>query len=164
MRDMFLRSIAAQEARDGGALSALEKVQLIPSVADRADALATLAAEQADNSDPAARETIQLAWEMANKPGTDLPDHVFGYIAIIRVELGEMTEAKKVLQRLSADGRTWPLWNITTSLAEAGDKAGALALADEETEPQPKAYALLGTATGMLHRMKAETEKKTKKK
>jgi tetratricopeptide (TPR) repeat protein len=160
MRDMFLRSIAAQEARDGEALSALERVQLIPSIADRADALATRAAEQADQGDPAARETIELAWEMANQPGVSVPEHVFGYIAIIRVELGDMTEARKILQRLSANGRTWPLWNITTSLAASGDKAGALSLANEETEAQPKAYALLGTATGILRRLKAEKETK----
>lgn len=162
-RNIFLRSIAAQEGRDGHALSALESVQLVPSIADRADALATLAAEQADKSDPAARETVELAWETANYPGANVPEHVFGYIAIIRVELGDMAGAKKVLQRLSPEGRTWPLWNITTTLAESGDKAGALALANEETEPQPKAYALLGTATGILHRMKAEAEKEGKK-
>src|SRR6266478_162518 len=159
-RDIFLRTIAVQEGRDGHALSALESVQVVPSIADRADALATLAAEQADKSDPAARETIELAWEMANQPGVDVPEHVFGYIATIRVELGDMTEARKVLQRLSADGRTWPLWNITASLAESGDKAGALSLANEEAEAQPKAYALLGTATGILHRLKAEKETK----
>ncbi len=160
-RDIFLRTIAAQEGRDGHALSALESVQVVPSIADRADALATLAAEQADKSDPAARETIELAWEMANQPGVDVPEPVFGYIAIIRVQLGDMTEARKVLQRLSADGRTWPLWNITTNLAESGNKAGALSLANEEAEAQPKAYALLGTATGILHSLK--TEKETKK-
>jgi hypothetical protein len=160
MRDMFLRSIAAQEARDGDALSALERVQLIPSIADRADALATRAAEQADKSDPAARGTIELAWEMANQPGVSMPEHVFAYIAIIRVELGELTEARKILQRLSADGRTWPLWNITIRLAESGDKAAALSLANEEAEAQPKAYALLGTATGILRRLKAEKETK----
>lgn len=158
-RDIFLRTIVAQEGRHGHALSALESVGVVPSIADRADALATLAAEQADKSDPAARETIRLAWEMANQPGVDVPEHVFGYIAIIRVELGDMTEAKKVLQRLSADGRTWPLWNITMSLAESGDKAGALSLANEEAEALPKAYALLGTATGILHRLKKETKK-----
>lgn len=162
-RDMFLRSIAAQQGQDGHALSALETVGLVPSIADRADALATLAATQADKGDPGARETIELAWETANEPGANVPEHVFGYIAITRVELGDLAEAKKILQRLSPEGRTWPLWNITTTLAELGDKASALALANEETEPQPKAYALLGTATGILHHMKAEAEKEAKK-
>lgn len=162
-RDMFLRSIAAQQGQDGRALSALETVGLVPSIADRADALATLAATQADKGDPGARETIELAWDTANEPGANVPEHVFGYIAITRVELGDLAEAKKILQRLSPEGRTWPLWNITTTLAELGDKASALALANEETEPQPRAYALLGTATGILHHMKAEAEKEAKK-
>jgi tetratricopeptide (TPR) repeat protein len=156
--DMFLRSIAAQEGLDGHARSALESVQLVPSIADRADALATLAATQADKGDPAARETIELAWQAANYPGASAPEHVFGYIATTRVELGDMAGAKKVLQQLSPDGRTWPLWSITTTLAESGDKASALALTNEEKEPQPKVYALLGTATGILHRMKAEAK------
>ena len=159
-RDIFLRTIATQEGRDGQALSALENMPVVSSIADRADALATLAAKQVHKSDPAARETIELAWEMANQPGVDVPEHVFGSIAAIRVELGDLTEARKILRRLSADGRTWPLWNITTSLAESGDQAGALNLANEETEAQPKAYALLGTATGILHRLKAEKETK----
>jgi tetratricopeptide (TPR) repeat protein len=163
MRDMFLRSIAAQQGQDGHALSALESVGLIPSIADRAEALATLAATQAGKNDPTARETIELAWETANSPGASVPEHILGYIAGMRVELGEIAEAKKILQRLSPEGRTWPLWNITTTLAESGDKAGALALADEETEAQPKAYALLGTATGIFHHLKAEAEKETKK-
>jgi hypothetical protein len=158
-RDSFLRTIAAEEGRDGHVLSTLESVQPVPTIADRADALATLAAQQADKNDPAARETIELAWEMANQPGEAVPEHVLGYVAIIRIELGDMTEARKILERLSAEGRTWPLWNITTSLAESGDNAGALSLADEQAEAQPKAYALLGTATGILHRLKAETKK-----
>lgn len=157
-RDIFLRSIAAQEGRDGHALSALENVGLIPSIADRADALATLAATQADTADPAARETIETAWQTANYPGAHVPEHVFGNIAATRVELGDMAGAKKVLQQLSPDGRTWPLWSITTTLAESGDKAGALALTNEEQEPQPKAFALLGTAVGILHRMKADAK------
>jgi tetratricopeptide (TPR) repeat protein len=159
MRDMFLRSIAAQEARDGDALSVLERVQLIPSVADRADALATLAGMQAKRGDPTARETTELAWETANQSDVHVPEYVFGHIVMTWVELGDMAEAMKVLQRLSPEGRTWPLWNITTNLAESGDKEGALALVNQETEPQPKAYALLGTATGILHRIKAEAEK-----
>lgn len=162
IRDIFLRSIAAQEGGDGHALSALDTIQLVPSNADRSDSLATLAATQADKGDPAARETIELAWETANDPDTQVPEHVFGHIATTRVELGDLAEAKEILQRLSPDGRTWPLWSITTTLAESGDKASALALANEETEPQPKAYALLGTATGILHRMKAEAEKEAK--
>lgn len=159
VRDMFVRSIAAQQAQDGHALGALESVQLVPSLADRAYALATLAATQADKGDPAARETTELAWQTANYPGAHVPEHVFGYIATTRVKLGDMAGAKKVLQQLSPDGRTWPLWSITTTLAESGDKASALALTNEEKEPQPKAYALLGTATGILHRMKAEAKK-----
>ena len=162
MRDMTLRSIAAQQGQDGHAQSALESVGLIPSIADRAYALATLAATQADKGDPAARETIELAWETANYPDANVPEYVFGSIANTRVDLGDIAEAKKILHRLSPEGRTWPLWNITTTLAESGDRAGALALANEETEPQPKAYALLGTATGIRHRMKAETEKEAK--
>jgi len=120
----------------------------VPSIADRADALATLAAEQADKSDPAARETIELAWEMANQPGVDVPEPVFGDIAIIRVQLGDMTEARKVLQRLSADGRTWLLWNITTSLAESGDKAGALSLANERGRGSAKGVRPSGNGNG----------------
>jgi len=163
MREMFLRSIAVQEGQNGNALGALESVGLVPSIADRAEALATLAATQAKNGDPAARGTIELAWETANSPDAHVPEHVFGYIAMMQVELGDMAEAKQVLQRLTPEGRTWPLWNITTTLAESGDKAGALTLANEETEPQPKAYALLGTATGTLHRVTAEAKKEVMK-
>jgi hypothetical protein len=162
VRDIFLRSIAAQEGGDGHALSALQSVQLVPSISDRAEALATLAGTQANTGDPAARETIELAWQTANYPGAHVPEHVFAYIATTRAALGDMPEAKKILQRLSPDARTWPLWNITTSLAKSGDKADALALANEETDPQPKAYALLGTATGILQSAKAHAENEAK--
>ena len=63
-----------------------------------------------------------------------------------------------------AESRVWPLWNITEMMAKAGDVHGALSLASNEQAAHAKAYALLGTAQGILSRLDAEAREKSKSK
>ena len=120
----------------------------------RASALAALALTQAEKGDSAAGNTVQLAWEAANHASASVPDHVFEFIAVTRFILGDHTGSLEVIRHLPPDSRQWPLQNITIWMAEAGKSAEALSLADEEKEPLPKAYALIGTAQGILDRIR----------
>jgi hypothetical protein len=61
-----------------------------------------------------------------------------------------------------AESRAWPLWNIAAVMAEAGDVNGALTLAWKEKVAHPKAYALLGTAQGVLDRLDFEARARSK--
>jgi hypothetical protein len=61
------------------------------------------------------------------------------------------------------ESRLWPLWSITSMMVSAGHKQEALALAENENAAYPKAYALLGTATGILDRLEAETKARAEK-
>jgi hypothetical protein len=56
------------------------------------------------------------------------------------------------------ESRVWPLWNITSFMVRAGHTQEALALAENQDAAYPKAYALLGTAQGILNHLESEEQ------
>jgi tetratricopeptide (TPR) repeat protein len=159
LRAHTFQSIALAETdfgRDSSALDTAEKVTDIPG---RADALVHLALEQAEKQNPAAQLTLQQAVLAANAGGGAVPSYVFETIAVTDAILRDFAAAEAITNRLSTDGRVWPWWNITEMMVEAGDLAGAIDIANSEHDACAKAYALLGTANGILSMLKREAEK-----
>lgn len=163
LKGFGLREIGAMEGTSGKLVEALEAINRIPDLGARADALATLALEQAEKDDPTAGRTLQLAVEATSEPGAKVPGYVFATIAVTRAVMKDFSGAQESVVSINdAEWRAWPLWNITSMMAEAGDAQGALSLAANEQAAHPKAYALLGTAQGILNHDKAEVESKSK--
>lgn len=163
LKALNLREVAILEGTTGGTLRALEAIDLMPNPGDRADALATLALEQAEKEDPAADRTLQLAKEAADDAKAKIPGHVLGAIAVTQALRKDFAGAQQSIASMKdAESRVWPLWNITAMMAEADDVEGALSLADNEQAAHPKAYALLGTAQGILSRLESESKAKSK--
>ncbi len=164
--DLALMSISQEQAKHGlvrgthGTLNdALEAIDHIPEPAGRAEALATLALEQAENENPAASLTLQLAWKLATQMAADAPDDVLGTIAVTRALLGDFAGAQQIVQDMTKpESRVWPLWNITSFMVRAGHTQEALALAENQDAAYPKAYALLGTAQGILNHLESEEQ------
>ena len=86
-------------------------------------------------------------------------------IAVTRSVLGDFAGAQEIVRGMrEPESRVWPLWNITSMLAEAGRENEAVTIAEDEDSPQPKLYALLGTAQGLLTRAASEAQASTAKK
>jgi len=150
LRQGALREIANARARSGYPSEALAIIDDIPGAENRAFAYAQLAIEQAQMHDPSAVQTVELAYSAALSGGAKTEHFVFECITVTKALLGDFSGALSVLNVLKGDSRTWPLWNLTEMLVAAGRKQEAFALADGETEPQPKAYALLGLASQLI--------------
>jgi tetratricopeptide (TPR) repeat protein len=144
------QSMAEAEAESGRPRSAIDAAEKIPNLSGRADALAHLALEQAEKGDGVASSTLQLALDAANRSRITTPEYVFAIIAVTHAVLGEFDLAKEITWGLTAENRAWPWWNITAMMVNSGDLSGALKIAAKETDTHPKAYALLGTANGVL--------------
>lgn len=152
-----LREVAMTLGIHGTLQDARGALDLMPDEGGRAEAVATLALEQAENNNPAAPSTLLVAYEMAKDPTSHLAGKALETVVVTRAELGDFVGAREILESMELpESRVWPLWNITAMLAELGRDNEALAFAENETSPYPKAYALLGTAQGMLRREKAE--------
>lgn len=163
LKAIAIREISILEGTSGKQIEALEAIKSIPNLGERAYVLASLALEQADKQDPGAGGTLQLAIEAASEPQAKIPGHVFEYIAVTQALLKDFAGAQQTVASMSdAESRVWPLWNITDMMVQASDVQGALALAANEQAAHPKAYALLGTAQGILNHAKAEAEAKSK--
>lgn len=156
-RASTLREIAIISGTHGSLNDAVEAINQIPLMPERAEALATLALEQAENENPEASGTLQLAWKLATEMGADPSGHALGTIAVTRAILGDFAGAQQIVREMSMpEARVWPLWNITSFMVRAGHTQEALALAEEQDAAHPKAYALLGVAEGILSRLEAE--------
>ena len=157
-KSIALRKIAMIRGTHGTLSDALEAIDHIPEPAGRAEALATLALEQADNENPSASLTLQAAWNFATQNGADAAsDDVLGTIAVTRALLGDFAGARQVVQVMNKlETRAWSLWNITSYMVKAGHTEDALALAENQEAAYPKAYALLGSAKGILNHLEAE--------
>jgi hypothetical protein len=83
---------------------------------------------------------------------------VFAFVALTRAILGDNAGAREALIRLEPDARAWPLSSITSFMAESGHADEALMLAANEDLPLAKANALLGTARGMLNRIRTKAQ------
>ena len=163
LKAIATREICILEAMSGKQVEALEAIKSVPNLGDRAYALASLALELAEKEDPAASGTLQLAIEAVSEPQAKIAGHVFEFIAVTQALLKDFAAAQQSIANMSdPESRVWPLWNITDMMVQAGDVQGALALANNEQAAHPKAYALLGTAQGILRRAEAEAKSKAK--
>lgn len=158
-RCQALLRIAESRAGAGDLPAALETAESVPDNGCRAEALERIAFLLAERGDPQASTVIELALNSAKESRDKIPSHVFEFLAVARARLGDIAEAMEILGDLkAAKARSWPLWNLTEFMVTRGDAAGALALAEHETAPLAKTYALLGTAQGMLRQLEAEVK------
>jgi tetratricopeptide (TPR) repeat protein len=164
LKTAALREIAMIRGTHGTLNDSLEAINLISDPTHRAEALATLALEQAENDNPAASATLQAALNRAGEADPNSPDHVLGTIAVTRALLGDFIGAQQIVhETVNPEWRVWPLWNITMMLANQGHEREALDLAADQEAAEPKTYALLGTAQGILDRLEDEKKGSPKK-
>ncbi len=146
-------------ARSGNLSTALAALDLIEGDENRAYALAQLAFAQAEQCDPTAAQTSELAYTAARNGGSKTDHGVFQVIAVTRGILGDFPGALAIVNELRDQSRTWPLSNLTGMLVAAGRKQEAIALADAQTDPQARAYALLGAASQLIRQAEAQQNK-----
>jgi hypothetical protein len=85
-------------------------------------------------------------------------------IAVTRSVLGDFAGAQEIIRSMpEPESRVWPVWNLTSMLAEAGRENEAVALAEDENAPPPKLHALLGTAQGLLVHVASEEQASARK-
>lgn len=96
-----LRQIAMIRGTRGTLSDALEAINRIPNAAGHAEALATLALEQAENENPAAGLTLQAAWKFATQNRADASDDVLATIAVTRALLGDLAGAQQLVQGIT---------------------------------------------------------------
>jgi tetratricopeptide (TPR) repeat protein len=149
LRNTSLRAVVDGLASSGDYRQALAVVDLIQAPDERANALSELALQQAQANDAKASVTLQLASEAAYNAGDDISPMVFEQIATARGILKDFAGAEELIGRLKDQDKLWPLWNLTEYLVGAGRTAEAISLAESQSGPLPKAYALLGTATAL---------------
>jgi hypothetical protein len=159
LRNIYYETIAYELAGAGNFAQAFSIIDRVESAGERAAALVELAGQQAEKQDPAAAQTLELAMETAQAAGSDTKPYVFGYIAVTRAELGDVAGAEEMINQMEDPARVWPLWNLTEMLVRAGKKAEAISLAESQSAPHPKAYALLGTATALLDKQHEASRK-----
>jgi len=150
LRNGSLRGVADNLAGAGDYQQALAAIDLIQEPGERAYGLSELALEQAQKSDPKASLTVQLASEAAYNAGDEAKPFVFEQIAVARGLLKDFAAAEELISRLQDSDKVWPLWNLTEYLVGDGRTEEAISLAESQSAPYPKAYALLGTATALI--------------
>lgn len=154
------RDIASRQAESGDLASAMNTLDHIQSDPDRAEAIASIALSLADRQQPLAGVFLQEAWEHARDAQGELPSRVWEDIAVSRGLLGDFSGAIQIVHDTKrAESRVWPLWNLTEFMVLAGKLQGAVGLAENERDPYPRLYSLLGTASGLLEEVE-ETQKK----
>lgn len=152
-RSGALREIAIIWGTHGAMANALDAVSRIPAQGTRLETLATLGLEQAEQNEPTAESTIESAWESARQAPPDAAANALEAVAVARSVTGDYAGAEEIIQGIKPESRVWPLWNLTSMLAEAGRTDEALTLAENQNSAHAKAYALLGTAQGILDRV-----------
>jgi tetratricopeptide (TPR) repeat protein len=157
LKSYAFRAIAMTRGTHGTLRDALEAIDQMAEPAARAEAIASLALEQAVNENPSASSTLQVASELSIGAVSRASGRTPEFVAVTRAVLGDLVGAQQIVQNMTEpESRVWPLWNITSMLAEAGCTEEALALAENQDSAYPKAYSLLGTAQGILNRVEAE--------
>ena len=154
LRNICYRTVADGFAGSGNYAQALATIDRIQGPGERAYGLAELALQQAEKDDPAAGQTVELAWQAALNAGDGTKPYVFGFIAVTRAMLGDLAGAEEMISHMDDSARVWPVWNLTEMLVRAGRETEAISLAESETAPHPKAYALLGTATALIDKQR----------
>jgi len=150
LRNIYYAGIAYGLAGSGNYAQAFSIVDRVGSASERAAALVELAGQQAKKDDPAAAQTLELALETALAGGSETKPYVFESIAVTRAEMGDFAGAEEMINRMDDSAKVWPLWNLTEILVRSGRESEAISLAESQTAPHPKAYALLGTATILI--------------
>lgn len=158
-----LREIAIAMADSGDYSEARNTIDRIPTVPDRAYALAQLALEQAKKNDPNAESTLELASKTASKAKTETDAFVFELISVAKGLLAEFSKAIADINKMDDKSRVWPLWNLTRMMVNAGKKDEAIALAKRQRAPHARAYALLGTADALIEQIDAAQKSKPAK-
>lgn len=154
LRNICYRTVADGFAGSGNYSQALATIDRIQGAGERAYGLAELALQQAEKNDPAATQTVELAQEAALNAGDATKPYVFEFVAVTRAMLGDLAGAEEMISRMDDPAKVWPLWNLTEMLVHAGRETEAISLAESETAPHPRAYALLGTATALLDKQR----------
>lgn len=166
LRSSTLRSAAIVRGKHGTLQDAIEAIDRIPDRGSRSEAMGALALEQAVVDNPAAALTAQRALDFANdvSSGSMSSNRGLEMIAVTRSVLGDFAGAQEIIKSMpESESRVWPLWNLTSMLAEAGRENEAVTLAEDENAPLPKLYALLGTAQGLLTRVASEAQASARK-
>jgi thioesterase domain-containing protein len=151
-RNISLRDVAARFSAQGNNAQALATLDLIPEPAERAEGLADLALQEAEKQDPSAPLAVELAYEAAVNAGAETKPYVFEKIAVTRAILGDFGAAEEMIVTMDDASKVWPLWNVTEMLIRGGREAEAISLAENQSAPWPKAYALLGVATALINK------------
>lgn len=153
-RNISLRSVAARFSALGNHAQALATLDLIPEPAERAEGLVELASQEAGKHEPGAPLAVELAYEAAMNAGAETKPYVFEMIAVIRGELGDFGEAEDMIAKMNDSSKVWPLWSLTEMLIRGGHEAEAISLAEGQSAPWPKAYALLGVGTALINKQR----------
>lgn len=144
---------ARQHEKSDGSLEAINAMQ---DPTARAEALANLALDQARWQESATYQTL-LRWQAETDGGAKASDIARGTAAVAYGLMGNFADSQQLLAEITKpEGRQWPLWNLTQFLANKGKAQQAANLAEQEKDPLPKLYALLGTAQGLLDNIEAE--------
>jgi hypothetical protein len=75
-------------------------------------------------------------------------------IAVTHGELGDFGGAEDMIAKMNDSSKVWPLWNLTEMLIRGGHEAEAISLAENQSAPWPKAYALLGVGTALINKQR----------
>jgi tetratricopeptide (TPR) repeat protein len=153
-RNISLRDVAARFSAQGNDAQALATLYLIPELAERAEGLVELASQEVEKHDPSASLALELAYSAAKNAGAGTKSFVFEMIAVTRGELGDFGEAEDMIAKMNDSSKVWPLWNLTEMLIRGGHEAEAISLAEGQSAPWPKAYALLGVATALINKQR----------
>jgi thioesterase domain-containing protein len=153
-RNTSLRDVAARFSALGDSAEALATLDMIPEPAERAEGLATLAAQEAEKHDPSAPLAVELAYEAAIDAGPKTKPYVFEGIAVTHALLGDFGAAEEMIARMDDSSKIYPLWNLTEMLILGGREAEAISLAENQFAPGPKAHALLGVATALIKKQR----------
>lgn len=152
--NISLRTVAARFSALGNHTQALATLDLIPEPAERAEGLVELASQEAGKHEPGAPLAVELAYEAAMNAGAETKPYVFEMIAVTRGELGDFGEAEDMIAKMNDSSKVWPLWNLTEMLIRGGHEAEAISLAEGQSAPWPKAYALLGVGTALINKQR----------
>ncbi len=153
-RNISLRELAVRFSSLGNDAQALATLDLIPEPGERADGLAQLASLQAEKHDPSAPLALELAYEAAMNAGAETKPYVFEGIAVTHADLGDFGAAEDMIARMNDSSKVWPLWVVTKVLIRSGREAEAICLAESQSMPKPRAYALLGVATALINKQR----------
>jgi hypothetical protein len=153
-RNISLRDVAARFSAQENDAQALATLDLIPELAERAEGLVELASQEVEKHDPSASFALELAYSAAKNAGAGTKSYVFEMIAVTRGELGDFGRAEDMIANMNDSSKVWPLWNLTERLIRSGHEAEAISLAESQSTPEPRAYALLGVATALINKQR----------